>query len=139
MLSLSSSLLRSHPPVCAALPVFPFGYTESPCHLIAILAATQPFPTLTIRHYRIATCSTPRTPKTARPISFIIGTNHRPLTIGLVVPPSSYDASKHMFAFAAALILACPTIWDFYFRAFIKEGRPSPMSDITTEPIWELL
>ncbi len=138
MLSLSSLLLRPHPPVCAPLPDFPFGYTESPCHSMTILTATQTFPTLTTRHCMIATCSTPRVPMTAYPVSFAIGPNHRLLTTGLMTL-IKLRRFNHMFALAAALILAHPTIWDFYFRAFTKKGHPSLMSDITTEPKWELL
>jgi len=44
-----------------------------------------------------------------------------------------------MFAFATALMLARHTPCDLYFRAFIRPGHPAPMSDITTDPKWELI
>lgn len=45
MLSLSSSLVQPHPPVCIAPSDFPHGYTEGLCHLMAILTTIQTFPT----------------------------------------------------------------------------------------------
>ncbi|ODS32227.1 MAG: hypothetical protein SCARUB_02667 [Candidatus Scalindua rubra] len=45
MLSLHSLLILPHPPICIALPDFPYGYTESLCHSMAILTAIQTFPT----------------------------------------------------------------------------------------------
>jgi len=89
MLSLSSSLLRPHPPVWITLSDFPFGYTESLGHSRAILTATQTFPTLTARHCMIAICSTPEDPIGACPIFFPIGNSHRLLTTGL--PSSSFN------------------------------------------------
>ena len=139
MLSLSSSLLQPHPPVWITLSDFPFGYTKSLGHSRAILTATQTFPTLTARHCMIAICSTPEDPIGACPIFFPIGNSHRLLTTDLTSSSLKSRRFHHMFAFATALMLARHTPCDLYFRAFIRPGHPAPMSDITTDPKWELI
>jgi len=83
MLSLSSSLLRPHPPVCVTPPAFPFGYTESPCHSMAILTVTQTFPTLPDKHCMIAASSTPENPSPVYPVFFSDDFSHRPVRTGL--------------------------------------------------------
>jgi hypothetical protein len=74
---------------------------------------------LTTRHCMIATCSTPRVPMTAYPISFAISPNHRLLTTGLMTLISSYDAST-----TCSLLLRPSYLLTPLYETFTSELSP---------------